>query len=215
MKNLLYKEFRLAVPKTVFIFPLLCVLLLIPNWPYFLAMGYVFLAYIFIFAESKANQDIPFTVSLPIQKRDTVRARFYTVAAIELLQIILAIPFAIVRSMINHKSNMGGMDANIAFFGFVFVMFAIFNAVFLPMFYKTGYKFTTPWLLAIGAATVYASGIELAVHFVPFLKINFDTPGANHLISQLTLLIAGIGIFALITALACQKAAKNFEKVDL
>ncbi len=215
MKNLLVKEFTLALHQIVFVFPPLCALLLIPNWPYFIALGYIFIAYDIIFTVGKANQDIIFTVSLPIRKRDAVRARVYMVVAIELLQLIAAIPFAIIRNMIYHNGNMGGMNANIAFFGCILVMYAIFNITFLPMFYKTAHKTVIPVILAISAVIVYVSGLELAVHWVPFLQIHLNPLGANRWISQLMVLIGGIGIFALLTAFAYQRAAQNFEKVDL
>ena len=37
MKNLLYKEFRLAIHPTVYIFFLLTALLLVPSYPYYVS----------------------------------------------------------------------------------------------------------------------------------------------------------------------------------
>ena len=215
MKDLLYKEFKLALHPIVFIFLIFGILLLIPSWPYFIAFGYIFIGFTNTFFICRANQDIFFTVSLPVRKRDTVRARIYAIATVELLQIIAAIPFAIISSMINTKGNMAGINPNFAFFGFVFIMYAIFNIAFLPRFYKTAYNIGGPMVLAVIVVLTYIVVIEFAVHFFPYLKINLNTPGASHLISQLTVLIVGMGIYALTTAIVYKLSAKNFEKVDL
>ena len=69
-------------------------------------------------------------------KEDVVKARTYTITAIELTHIVIAIPFAMISCLINPQGNAVGIDANFAFFGSVFVMYAIFNVIFLPMFYK-------------------------------------------------------------------------------
>jgi ABC-2 type transport system permease protein len=214
MKDLLYKEFKLTWHPTMFIFLFFGTFLLIPSWPYFIAFGYIFMAFMNTFFTGRANQDIFFTASLPVRKRDTVRARVYTIAVVELLQIAIAIPFAILSNSIYH-GNMAGMNPNFAFFGFVLVMYAIFNAVFLPMFFKTAYKVGLPVVLAVLAVSIFIGVVEFLVHTVPLLETNVNALGANHLESQLPVLIAGIVIFALITWLAYLKAAKNFEKVDL
>jgi hypothetical protein len=154
-------------------------------------------------------------VSLPVRKRDTVRARVYAITVIELLQIIAAIPFAVLNNMIYTKGNMAGMNTNFAFFGFVFVMYAIFNVIFLPGFYKTAYKVGVPLILAVIAVSVYVVAVNVAVEVVPILKTNLDALGAGHLMSQLPVLFAGIVIFALVTVLAYKISADRFEKVDL
>lgn len=215
MKNLLYKELKLAVHPSILIFPFIGMLLLIPAYPYFVAFVYTFIGFGNLFMMGKTNQDIFFTVSLPIRKKDAVTARFYTIAAIELLQIAVAIPFAIISSIINPQGNAVGIDANFALFGFVFIMYAIFNAVFLPLFYKTAYKIAMPLFLAIAPVSVFIVGVEIAVQTVPFLKNSLDTPQAGRMIPQLLVLIAGILIFVLANVLACKKAARNFDKVDL
>ena len=60
----------------------------------------------------------------PIPKRDVVRARVYCMV------IAVAIPFAFLNSLINPAGHQAGMNPNIAFFGTVFMMYAVFNAVF-------------------------------------------------------------------------------------
>lgn len=216
MKNLLYKEFKLAVRPFVFWFLLSGALLLIPSWPFFVAFMYlIWIGIINVFTLGRANQDIFFTAFLPVPKRDIARARVYSVAVVEVLVIIAAIPFAYFNTRINPYGNMAGMNPNFAFFGFVFGMYALFNAVFIPLFFKTAYKVGVPVTLGIAAILVYAGAVEAAVHAVPVLNTHLNAIGAGHLGSQLIALAAGVAIFALGTWATASRAAKNFEKVDL
>ena len=215
MKDLLYKEFKLALHPSIFIYLLFGMLLLIPSWLYFIAFGYIYIAFFNTFTIGRANQDIFFTVSLPIPKRDMVRARILSITIIELLQIGFAVPFVFLNNKIYPAGNMIGIDVNFAFLGCVFIMYAIFNAIFFPMFFKTAYKAGIPIFLGVLVSSLFAVAVEFGVQIVPVLKTSLDTLNAGYLANQLYVLIAGIVIFALATWLAGKKSAKNFEKVDL
>ena len=52
MKNLLYKEFRLAIHPSVYIFFALAALLLVPSYPYYVSFFYLMLG---IFLTCKTN----------------------------------------------------------------------------------------------------------------------------------------------------------------
>jgi ABC-2 type transport system permease protein len=215
MRNLLYKEFRLALHPSMFIYLACSALLLIPSWPFFVAFVYLVMGFMTMFFTARSNQDIFFTACLPIRKRDAVFARVYSVASFELMQIIAAIPFAYLNTLINPHGNGAGMNPNFAFFGFVLIMFAIFNSILFPWFYKTAYKVGTPLIFAILGFMLFGGIVETVVHTVPVLTVNLNAFGAGHLGSQLIVLLSGIAIFFGLTWLAAKQAAKRFEKVDL
>jgi hypothetical protein len=217
MKNLLYKEFTLAAHPTIYIFLSFGAMLLIPSYPYYVAYIYTCLAIFFVFLNGRESKDVFYTASLPIRKRDTVKARCYMIAIIELAQILVSVPFAVIGSRINPnpQGNLAGIEANFAFFGFVFVLFALFNIIFIPMFYKTAYQAGKSFLWAGSAVAVYIVVMEAAVQIIPVLKTNLDTSAPDKMIKQLPILAAGIVIYALMMLLAYKKAAHNFEKVDL
>jgi hypothetical protein len=217
MKDLLYKEFKLAKHPTLFIFPFLGAMLLIPSYPYFVAFIYTCLSIFFIFLTGRENKDIFFTVSLPVRKRDTVKARCAFIVVIEMVQIVVAIPFAIIGMRINPnpQGNPVGIEANIAFFGLVFILYALYNVVFLPLFYKTGYRAGYALLLASLAVTIYIVAVEAAVQLIPTLKAWLDTTDPGMMVRQIPILVAGICIYILSMLMAYQKSAMNFEKVDL
>jgi hypothetical protein len=104
------------------------------------------------------------------------------------------------------------MDPNIAFFGFAFVMYAIFNIVFFPMFYKTAYKVGIPTIIANAAAILFATGVEFAVLYIPALKV---LDGMGNVAAQLWILAGGIGLFVLFNIVAYVISARRFERISL
>ena len=98
--NLLYKEWKLAVHPTGYIFLCMGAMLLIPNYPYAVVFFYQTLGVFFTFMNGGATNDVFFTTLLPVRKQDVVQARLLTVIALEVLQILLAVPFADRKSVV-------------------------------------------------------------------------------------------------------------------
>lgn len=215
IQKLIYKEWKLAIHPTGYIFLLMGAMLLIPNYPYYVAFFYLTLGIFFTFMSGNATNDVFFTTLLPVRKRDVVKARLWTVIGLEVLQIIIAVPFAVLRNQIAPTENLVGMDANIALFGMVFIMFAIFNVVFLPQFYRTAYKTGTPYLMATSAMVVVIVLIELVIQLVPAIKKVLDSTAADYIPPQSIVLITGMLIFALLNWLAYRQSARSFEQLDL
>lgn len=217
MKALIIKEFRLAKHPTLFIFPFLALMLLIPAYPYYVAFIYTCLSIFFIFLQGRENKDIFFTVSLPVRKRDVVKARCVFIVVIELVQILVAIPCAIIGSRINPnpEGNVVGIEANVAFFGFVFIMYALFNLIFLPVFYKTAFRAGFALLISALTISLYVLAIEIVIQLVPVLKSALDTVEPARQVAQLPILAAGIVIYVLTMILAFRLSANRFDQVDL
>ena len=195
--------------------PLLCVLLLIPDYPYFIAYMYIFITITVTFVVAKEHKDIFFTVLLPVRKKDVVKARIISVIMMELVYIIISIPFALISNSLHPQGNSWLLDPNFAFYGLVFVMYAIFNAVFLTLFYKTAYKMVIPAILSISSAIIFAAVVEYVIQKVAIIKSNFDTLDRNMILVQILILVAGLLIFVGSAVLIFRKASKNFEKIDI
>lgn len=214
-KQLLYKEIKLSIHPTCYIFLLLSSMLLIPSYPFYVSFFYQTLGIFFLFFNGNVTQDITFTSLLPIRKKAVVKARFLTVILIELAQIAVTIPFALLRDLIYTLPNQAGIEANVAFFGLVFVMFGIFNATFIPGFYKTAVKTGIPFILACSAMLAFVAASEAAIQLNPSLDRMLDTVDPRYVPQQTAVLILGIAIFALATFLAYEKSARRFELLDL
>jgi hypothetical protein len=215
MNKLLYKEFKLSVHLTSYLFLFLGAMLLIPNYPYYVVLFYQTLGIFFMFITGNATNDVYFTTLLPIRKRDAVKARVITIIIFELLQIIVSIPFAILRYVINPAQNAAGMEANIAFFGLAFMMFGVFNVVFLPGFYKTAYKTGAPYLWSCLAMVLFVAIVEAVIQLVPDVQMALDTTSTAFLPQQLFVLIVGIIVFGVLTVIAHTQSVKRFEQLDL
>lgn len=216
MKNLLYKEFKLAAHPTTYIFLALCTMMLIPSYPYYVQFMYISMSIFFIFLTGRENKDVFYTVMLPVKKSDIVKARCLMVSIIELVQILLSIPFAIISVRINpNGQNLAGIDANMALFGFIFIMMAVFNIVFIPTFYKTAYKAGIAFLFSGIAIILYYLVVESLVWIPSPVSTFLDTTDPAMMIKHLPILVSGIIIWVVTLYLAYKKGAANFEKVDL
>jgi hypothetical protein len=190
-------------------------LVLIPNWVYFLALSYLlFIAVPNIFIGARGMHDISFTAMLPIRKRDVVKARVLAIVILEVLQIAAGAVCSAINRQLYPQGNML-IDANLAYLGCTFVMYAIFNVIFFPMFYKKAAGAGKPTVIALIPSMLFGFAIEALVVTSPQAAYILDGISSDALIRQIPVLIAGIVIFALITFLSYLKSAKNFEKIDL
>jgi len=212
MKQLLYKEFKLAINPLFCLIALTSFLVLIPSWPYFIApMYFFFITAPNLFGLFKSNEDVRFSVMLPVRKRDVVKARFASIILLELLQIAVVVIAALIYHSIYTGHTNFFFNLNVAFFGFLFVIFGLFNIAFFPMYYKTAYK--------MGASTVVGMIVALAAMVV--VEALVYIPGLQFLNSmedlllQIPVLIGGIIVFALLNFIAFRVSAKRFERVDL
>lgn len=211
MKALLYKQLRLVSHPMTFVFAFFGVMLLIPNYPYTVAFFYVMLGIFFTFTNMREQKDIYYSALLPIRKRDTVKASCLFMTLIELLSLLLAIPFAFIGARINpFGGNQVGVDANVTLFGFVLVLYAVFNAVFLLSFYKNAYKVGMAFWKAVIPVSLLMILMEVSVH-VPGLAFldGYDARG------QWPVLAAGLVLYAGGMLLTCRRAEELYEKVDL
>lgn len=216
MKHLLYKELRLAKHPTMFLFLLFSAMLLIPSYPYYVAFIYTCLSVFFVFLQGRENNDLSFTALLPVRKRDIVRARCLLVVLMQLAQVLVSLPCAIVGARINPLGgNAAGIEANAAFFGLVLVMYALFNLLFLPAFYRTGYRVGRAFLFAGAAVLVYIVAAELLVQCVPALKASLDTFDPATRETRLFVLLLGAGLYAAGSLLACRLSERRYARVDL
>lgn len=211
MKNLLYKEFRLAIHPSVYIFFVLTALLLVPSYPYYVSFFYLMLGIFLTFKTNRAENDIFYSALLP------VRARVLTVALLELSNILIAIPFAVLSAKINPAGgNNAGIEPNVAFFGLSFLMYGGFNLIFFPVFYKTGRSEGKAFLWGGVFTFLYIIVAESLAQYIPSpVSAYLDTLEKSAQLRQLPVLFAGIALWAAFTLLSAKISAERFEKVDL
>lgn len=215
MKALLYKEFRLVTHPTTVLFLLLSAMLLIPNYPLYVTFFYCTLGLFFAMLSGRENQDIAYSVLLPVRKRDLVRARMLFAVCFELMQIVLSAVFCCLRVRLLGAENAAGMDANLAFFGLSFVLLGLFNFVFFIQYYRDPAKVGKAFAIAAIVVFLYIGVVEALSFIVPFFKNKLDTPDPQFLSAKLFVLFFGLLMFALLTAAACKLSESRFEKLDV
>lgn len=136
MKNLLYKEFKLSTNVQTIIFTILACLVIIPSWPSLISFMYPLIAIITIFPISSANQDPLYTSFLPIKKKDIVKARILYIMCIEIIAILISIPFALIRKYLLSSIILNDLGINLALYGIVLFIYTIFNLILIPWVYK-------------------------------------------------------------------------------
>jgi hypothetical protein len=211
MTNLLYKQVKLVSHPMTFVFILFGAMTIIPSYPYTIGFFYVMLGLFFTFMNGREQKDNYYSALLPIRKRDTVKANFLFVVVVELLSIAFAVPCILLSAKINpNGANPVGVDANVTLLGCAFILYAIFNAIFLPAFYKSAYKVGTAFLKAIIPTSIVMIAMEVSVHIPALAWLDgYDVR------CQWPVLAVGAVLYAATTPLVFQTAAKAYDKVDL
>ncbi|MCF7931426.1 MAG: ABC-2 transporter permease [Acholeplasmataceae bacterium] len=211
MKNLLYKELFLSVNKFFYILPIMLAgLIMIPQWVYMIALMYFFWISIpQIFSAYLAQRDYEFTTVLPVKRSYIAISKGLTVIIIELLHLVLIAIAGIAHNLVYGSFNIF-IDISPAFYGYALIMFAIFNVIYLPLYFRTAYYFGKPLILAVVVVTIYGVGLELLTLLVPWATRIIDNPNIFY---QIGMLFAGILIFLGLNWLALYKSARNYENI--
>ncbi len=230
MKALLNKEFKLCLHPAAFIYLSLVLMLLIPSYPYLVSCFFVCNGIFFCFQQARENGDAMYTAMLPVSKAQAVRARVLFVVIIEAIDIVLMAGMCAFALVAMPETNGGGTDHGLSLLAFALVLFAIFNLIFLPSFYKTGYKAGSAFLksaigvwiwlmlvegLMIATNAVMESGLDIA--FFRYLHENIDCmpKTASAWTVQAILFGAGLLLYVVCTLLAMKISIKRYEQVDV
>ena len=199
--SLLFKKewtLNLKPASYIYIYSVLSLLILIPEYPYFVSFAYCLIGIPTLFSYLKGNKDLEFNAMLPLSRTE----------------IVTAIPCALVSALVlNPAGNLVGLDANFTLFAFALLGYSIFNLLFLPNFFGTGYKVAKPTVFAFIGYLGFTLIAECLVMFVPTLHTIFD--GYAYLGAQLILLGVAIIAYAVSIYLTYKLSVKRFEKVNL
>ncbi len=216
MKNLLFKELRLVVTPGTYFFALCAALVLVPAYPYAVGMSYCLMSILINFGAARANNDQEFTAMLPIPRSHVVLAKHITVFLTEIITLLIAVPCALVSAFVlNPGGNVVGMDANMAFFGFTLIEYSVFNLIFLPWYFRTGYKTGMPMAVGLSAYLLTLIGFELLVALTPGLAAVIDSLHPTTYMYQGIILGAGLIVYVLVMFITYLLSVRNFAKVSL
>ncbi len=217
MKNLLYKEFRLATPLLTFLFLVFSIMTFLPGYPilcgaFFICFG-IFQSYQF----GREDNDILYSVLLPVSKSEVVKSKYIAAVIIQFAAFLMCTVFTVIRMIYLSDAEMYTsnvlMGANPVFLAFVLLIFMVFNVVFIGGFFKTAYGIGKPFILFIVVAFLVI-GFAETLHHLPGLDwlnaLDFSFAGR-----QMTVLSAAFAVYIAGTVFACKISQKRFERIDL
>ncbi len=217
MRNILLKEIKLSASVLSYLFIAFGLMFLIPGYPILCGVFFVTLGIFQSFQSAREANDIVFSALLPIAKKDVVKGKYLFVCFIEacglvLMAVAVILRMTVLSDSIVYRSN-ALMNANMFALGCAFLIFGVFNWIFVSGFFKTAYKFGRPFVTYIVIAFLLV-GVAEALHHIPGLA-PLNAFGTEYIGLQFLLLAAGIAAYVLMTTLSCRAACRSFEKIDL
>ena len=213
--KLLAKEWKLCMHPTGYIMLLCAALILVPGYPYGVSCFYMGLAVYFICLTARENHDAGFTLSLPVSRRDAVRARILLCVLLEAADLLLMGAFILVKKAVADLPNPAGLDAGLALLGDGLIIFALFNMIFFPVYYGDINKPGKAFLLASAAVFLWIVFEVVGTYTVPFFRDVLDRPDPEHMGDKALFTLGALALFLAGTARSAARSAKKFEAVDL
>ena len=134
--KMLMKEWKLCMHPMGYIMLLCSALILVPGYPYGVSCFYMGLAIFFICLTARENHDASYTLTLPVSRRDAVTGRILFCTALEVIDLLLIALFILLKQVIGNVPNPAGLDAGVALIGEAMILFALFNLIFFPVYYR-------------------------------------------------------------------------------
>lgn len=217
MRNIMRKEMRLSASILSYLFILFGFMFFLPGYPILCGAFFVTFGIFQGFQSAREANDIVFSSLLPIAKKDVVKGKFLFTCLIEVCGLIPMIIAIVVRMTVLLNAapyrNNALMNANLFALGLAFLIYGLFNLVFVSGFFKTAYNLGRPFVLYIVVTFITIMFGEGLHYFPGFGFVNAF--GVDQILSQFILLFVGIILFVLLTLIAYKKAVRDFEKIDL
>ena len=117
------------------------------------------------------------------------------------------------RTILQVENNPVGIDATIAWYGFGFIIYGVFDLVFFPAYYKNGYKAGKAFVIAAIPMLLLMIASEGAVRLPALAWLDSYAP--YDLLLQAPILLFGILCYIILICIAYWVSVKRFERVDL
>lgn len=216
MLKLFKKELRLNMHPALYLFALLGAMVIIPNYPYIVGIGYSIMHIMVFFQAVNENRSQEFSATLPVKRADIVSSVTLVVMLCQLINVAVAALCAYPSKLINPNGfNYVGLDCNLAFFGIALTCLGLFNLTVIPLHFKSGYKIGVPLILGLIVFILSYGICELLIQIIPAFTNALDSYAVDFIWARLTTLAVGIILYSTLTFVANAIATKKFEKVNL
>ena len=217
MKNLMRKEIKLSASPLSFLFLFFSLMTMIPGYPILVGAFFVCFGVFQSFQNGCLNNDILYTVLLPIKKTDAVKAKYGFTMMIQMISFVMMAILTMLRMTVladaaayTHNAM---MNANPFFLAGNLLIFALFNWLFVGGFFKTAYKYGKPFLL-FSIASFLLIILAETLHHIPGLEFLNNTHGMGD--GRLWLIfVLAVLVYLSVSLLSCRISIKRFEAVDM
>jgi hypothetical protein len=215
MKELIKKEVSLTAAPITYAFIAFSLMTMLPGYPIVVSGFFICLGILYTYQFAREFNDILYTSLLPVSKDDIVKSKFAFAVGIEMVSFVIMVILTVIRMMaLSHIEPYVSnplLNANLAYLGYILIVFALFNTIFLGGFFKTAYYYGKSFVLFCVAAFVVA-GISETLPHLPGLRA-LGTTTAEPL--QVAVLILGVAFFVVGTGLSLKVSMKRFDRIDL
>ena len=215
MMKLLAKEWKLCMHPTGYIMLLCAALILVPGYPYAVCCFYMGLAIFFICLTARENHDAAFTLTLPVSRRDAAYARILFCSLLEVADLLLMAVFILLKQKIDSSPNPAGLDAGLALIGEGLIVFAIFNMIFFPVYYRDVNKPGKAFVFATVSVFAWIMLEVVGTYMIPFFRDVLDQPDPLYMGEKALFTLGALALFLGGTALSAIRSAKRFETLDM
>ena len=147
---------------------------------------------------------------------DVVTGSAFLVVAFEAATLVSCGAFAAIADfVISPGGNVVGLDPNLTLFGVAAAGYGAFNLIFLPGFYRTGYKSGLPTLFGVLGYLALYGVAETLVQAIPSLTAALDGLNAEYLWARAIALAVGLLLMGALTAIGVKLGQKKFDKISL
>lgn len=217
MKHLLVKELKMATPLLTYLFLGFTLMTFIPGYPILCGAFFVCFGIFQGYQYSREAGDMAYSVVLPVKKTDLVKAKFVTACLLQMVALMLFALFTLLRMTLLANTGVyienALMGANFVFLGYVLLIFAIFNWVFVGGFFKTAYNIGKPFVLFVVVGFFVILMAEVLHHLPGMTWLN--TLDYSDMGRQMIVLLCGVVLYVGVTMLSCRVSQKRFEQIDL
>lgn len=219
IRNLIYKDFRISLHPSVFIFLILApAMLFIPDYPRPIGFFYLLIGVMNMFTLDLQYKDREFCALLPARKRDCVKARILSVSIIELCVMLVSVPFAFIAHRAVSASGAAGhagMHINATLYAIVLIGYGIFNLILIPGGYRKHFRVFARGFIGMAVFMLLTIGLENLVCRINNGTFFLNGTSTSEILLQLPFVAGAAVFYVLMNILTYQISVHEFEKADI
>lgn len=204
MKQLLKKEFTFTALPLCYLFLLFSGMTMIPGYPIAMDSFFLCLALFQSMQSRREQNDLSYTLLLPVSKKQVVRANYLFCIGLQMLFFLLCAMLTVIRmqflSLAAVYTENAMMNANPAYLANILLVFLAFNVLVPGPYWKTGYGLGKPFVLFSAAALLIVTAGEI-LHHLPGLE-GLNAPAGQGMLPN-------SGVFALCRSLCPWQLARR------